>query len=104
MPQIPSPGSTLPGLASAVLAVGCTTGSASCATELFNTFKIGKKGVDNGVLMLISKGDRRVEIETGYGMEERLPDARAGAIIRSALTPRFQQGDFDGGTLAGLGR
>jgi uncharacterized protein len=89
-----------------VVTVPDTSGSSSpktFATELFNTFKIGKKGVDNGVLMLISKGDRRVEIETGYGMEERLPDARAGAIIRSAMTPRFKQGDFDGGTLAGVG-
>jgi uncharacterized protein len=73
------------------------------ATELFNTFKIGRKGIDNGVLMLISKGDRRVEIETGYGMEERLPDARVGAIISTAMLPRFKQGDFDNGTLAGVG-
>jgi len=89
-----------------VVTVPDTSGSSSpktFSTELFNTFKIGKKGVDNGVLMLISKGDRRVEIETGYGMEERLPDARAGAIIATAMLPRFKQGDFDGGTLAGVG-
>lgn len=73
------------------------------ATELFNTFKIGRKGIDNGVLMLISKGDRRVEIETGYGMEERLPDAKVGNIISTAMLPRFKEGDFDGGTLAGVG-
>jgi uncharacterized protein len=87
-----------------VVTVPDTSGSSSpktFATELFNTFKIGKKGVDNGVLMLISKGDRRVEIETGYGVEERLPDARVGAIISTAMLPRFKQGDFDSGTIAG---
>jgi uncharacterized protein len=89
-----------------VVTVPDTSGSSSpktFATELFNTFKIGKKGVDNGVLMLISKGDRRVEIETGYGMEARLPDAQVGAIISTAMVPRFKEGDFDGGTLAGVG-
>ena len=87
-----------------VVTVPDTSGSSSpktFATELFNTLKIGKKGVDNGVLMLISKGDRRVEIETGYGMEERLPDARVGTIIATAMLPRFREGDVDGGTLAG---
>lgn len=89
-----------------VVTVPDTSGSSSpksFASELFNTFKIGKKGIDNGVLMLISKGDRRVEIETGYGMEDRLPDARVGAIISTAMLPRFKEGDFDGGTLAGVG-
>lgn len=70
-------------------------------TKLFNYWGIGKKGKDNGVLFLISKGDRRVEIETGYGMETILPDAKVGNIIDSQITPRFKQGDFNGGTLAG---
>ncbi|WP_414590378.1 TPM domain-containing protein [Anabaena sp. CCY 9614] len=71
------------------------------ATELFNYWGIGKKGQDNGVLFLISVGDRRVEIETGYGVEAILPDAKVGNIINSKITPRFKQGDFSGGTLAG---
>jgi uncharacterized protein len=70
-------------------------------TKLFNYWGIGKKGKDNGVLLLISKGDRRVEIETGYGMEAILPDAKVGNIIETQITPRFKQGDFKGGTLAG---
>ncbi len=89
-----------------VVTVPDTSGSSSpkaFAIELFNTFKIGKKGIDNGVLLLISKGDRRVEIETGYGMEERLPDARVGTIISTSMMPRFKEGDFDGGSLAGVG-
>ncbi|WP_315788496.1 TPM domain-containing protein [Fischerella sp. JS2] len=71
------------------------------ATELFNNWGIGKKGQDNGVLFLISVGDRRVEIETGYGVEEILPDAKVGNIIDTQIIPRFKKGDFEGGTLAG---
>lgn len=71
------------------------------ATNLFNYWHIGKKGKDNGVLLLISKGERRVEIETGYGVEALLPDARIGNIIQQKITPRFKQRDFDGGALSG---
>jgi uncharacterized protein len=71
------------------------------ATELFNYWGVGKKGKDNGVLFLISVGDRRVEIETGYGVEAILPDAKVGNIIDSQIIPRFKKGDFAGGTLAG---
>ncbi|MGB3208864.1 MAG: TPM domain-containing protein [Crinalium sp.] len=71
------------------------------ATALFNRWHIGKKGKDNGVLLLISKGERRVEIETGYGVEAILPDAKVGDIIRQQITPHFKQADYDGGTLAG---
>ncbi|MEQ9625401.1 TPM domain-containing protein [Coleofasciculus chthonoplastes] len=70
-------------------------------TELFNHWGIGKANEDNGVLFLVSVGDRRVEIETGYGIEPILPDAQVGHIIENKITPRFKQGDFDGGVLAG---
>lgn len=70
-------------------------------TKLFNTWGIGQKGKNNGILLLISVADRRVEIETGYGMEEILPDAKVGQIIQQRITPKFKAGDFDGGTLAG---
>ena len=88
----------------AVVTVPETAPSASpkeFATTLFKYWGIGKKGQDNGVLLLISKGDRRVEIETGYGVEAILPDAKVGNIISTQITPRFKQGDFKGGTLAG---
>ncbi len=71
------------------------------ATTLFNYWHIGKADQDNGVLFLISKGDRRVEIETGYGIEPILPNTQVSTIIETQITPRFKQGDFDGGTLAG---
>ncbi|MBW4425603.1 MAG: TPM domain-containing protein [Nostoc desertorum CM1-VF14] len=71
------------------------------ATELFNFWGIGKKGKDNGILFLISVGDRRVEIETGYRVEAILPDAKVGNIIDTEIIPLFKKGDFEGGTLAG---
>jgi len=72
------------------------------ATTLFNYWGIGKKGINNGVLFLISKSERRVEIETGYGIEKILPNARIGKMIDQLIIPHFQQGDFTGGTLAGI--
>lgn len=71
------------------------------ATELFNTWKVGKKGIDNGVLFLVSKGDRRVEIETGYGLESILPDAFVGNIIDRIIIPRFKENNFEDGILSG---
>lgn len=71
------------------------------ATQLFNYWGIGKKGRDNGVLFLISKSDRRVEIETGYGIQKILTKARVGDIIYQQIVPRFKQGDFTGGTRVG---
>jgi uncharacterized protein len=71
------------------------------ATELFNYWHIGKKEQDNGILFLISKGDRRVEIETGNGMQTILPDAKVTELINTEMLPLFKKDDFDGGTLAG---
>lgn len=71
------------------------------ATQLFNYWGIGKAEINNGVLFLISTGDRRVEIETGYGIESILPDAQVGNIINTKITPQYKQGNFDRGTLDG---
>jgi uncharacterized protein len=71
------------------------------ATKLFNYWHIGKKEQDNGILFLISKGDRRVEIETGNGMQTILPDAKVTELINTEMLPLFKKNDFDGGTLAG---
>lgn len=71
------------------------------ATQLFNYWGIGKKGINNGVLFLISKSERRVEIETGKMIEAILPNASVGEIINKEIIPRFKQDDFAGGILAG---
>lgn len=74
------------------------------ATELFNRWGVGKRGVDNGVLMLVALQDRRVEIETGYGMESILPDGLVGAILDETVIPHFRRGDYAGGIIAGTER
>jgi len=63
---------------------------------------IGQRDKDNGALLLIARDERKVRIEVGYGLEDRLTDLLAGRIIDLEITPRFRRGDFDGGILAGV--
>lgn len=65
--------------------------------ELFATWGIGKKGKDNGVLILSAMEDRQIRIEVGYGLEGILPDAFCGRIIREVMVPEFKQGNFNEG-------
>jgi uncharacterized protein len=71
------------------------------AVKLFEKWGIGKKGKDNGILLLVSLNDRRVRIEVGYGLEGVINDGKAGEIIRNNIIPYFKQGDFSGGVLSG---
>ena len=64
--------------------------------------KIGRKGKDNGALLLVARNDRKARIEVGYGLEGALPDALAGQIIRKEIGPHFSRGDYYGGLLAGV--
>ena len=74
------------------------------AVRVQESWKLGRKGVDDGVLLLVAKDDRRLRIEVGYGLEGPLPDAVAKRIIEEDITPRFKQGDFYGGIRAGTDR
>jgi len=65
-------------------------------------WKVGQKGTDNGVILLVSKADRKIRIEVGYGLEGVLTDILAGQIIVNVITPRFKQNDFDGGFTDGV--
>ena len=65
-------------------------------------WKLGQKGTDNGVLMVVVPVDRKVRIEVGYGLEGTLTDAMSSRIIRAEMVPRFRSGDFAGGIAAGL--
>jgi uncharacterized protein len=65
-------------------------------------WKIGKKGFDNGAILVIAPKDKQLRIEVGYGLEGVLPDAIASRIIREVIVPRFQGGDFPGGVEAGV--
>lgn len=60
------------------------------ANEIFTKNKIGSKGNDNGVLILIAKNDRKLRIEVGYGLEGVLPDALCSSIIRNVIVPRLK--------------
>ena len=66
------------------------------------TWKIGKKGFDNGAILLVARDDRKLRIEVGYGLEGVLPDAIASRIIREVITPRFRSGDYAGGIDGGV--
>jgi uncharacterized protein len=74
------------------------------AVRVEEVWKLGRKGVDDGVLLLVAKDDRKLRIEVGYGLEGVLPDAVAKRIIEDDITPHFKQGDFYGGINAGLAR
>jgi uncharacterized protein len=69
------------------------------ATRLYETWGIGKKGQDKGVLILLAMKERRVRIETGYGVEGILPDGVVGEIIRLQVIPYLKQGDYGRGLL-----
>jgi uncharacterized protein len=74
----------------------------SFAVRVFEEWKLGRRGKDNGVLVVIASQDRRMRIEVGYGLEGNLTDLKAGRIIRNIMTPRFKANDFDGGVTRGV--
>jgi uncharacterized protein len=72
------------------------------AVKVFAAWKLGQKGKDNGVLIVVAPAERRMRIEVGYGLEGTLTDLLAGRIIRNVMTPRFKAGDYNGGVEAGV--
>lgn len=71
------------------------------AIRVADAWRIGQKGTDNGVILLISAQDRKMRIEVGRGLEGVLTDLLSGRIIRDEIAPRFRAGDMDGGVIAG---
>jgi uncharacterized protein len=65
-------------------------------------WKLGQKGTDNGVLLIVAIRDRKVRVEVGYGLEGALTDVRAARIIRDEIVPRFRAGDLPRGISAGV--
>jgi len=65
-------------------------------------WKIGQKGLDNGVILLISMKERKLRLEVGYGLEGALTDLKSSYIIRKLIVPSFKKGDFYKGILRGL--
>ena len=72
------------------------------ALRVVEAWQLGRKGVDDGALLLVAKQDRKLRIEVGYGLEGALNDATAKRIVSETISPRFKDGDFYGGIDAGL--
>ena len=72
------------------------------AVRVEEIWKLGRKGVDDGVLLLIAKDDHKLRIEVGYGLEGALPDVTAKRIIDESIAPHFKRGDFYWGINAGV--
>lgn len=72
--------------------------------RVVDAWKLGRKGVDDGVLLLVAKNDRTVRIEVGRGLEGALPDAIANRIVQQVIVPRFRNGDFYLGLVDGVDR
>jgi uncharacterized protein len=88
-----------------LLWIGQTTGGEPIepwAVRAFAAWRAGRKGLDDGVAVFILAADRKLRIEVGYGLEDRLPDAVAARIIGDQMIPRLRAGDQDGAARAGV--
>ena len=90
----------------AILIVPTTDGEAIAPFSLrvAEAWKIGRKKIDDGALLVIAKNDRHLRIEVGYGLEGALNDVTTKRIIDEVITPKFKSGDFAGGVSAGIDR
>jgi uncharacterized protein len=70
--------------------------------KVASTWQLGQKDKNNGILFLVAKGDRKMRIEVGYGLEAQLTDAQSGRILDNVVRPRFRDGDFGGGVSDGV--
>ena len=77
---------------------------AQYSIRVVDAWKLGRKGVDDGALLIVAVDDRAMRLEVGYGLEGVLPDAVAKRIVSDVITPYFRQGDYEGGLLAGVER
>ncbi len=89
-----------------MLIVPTTDGEAieQFSIRVAEAWKIGRKKIDDGALLVVAKNDRSLRIEVGYGLEGALTDATAKRIIDEDITPKFKSGDFAGGISAGVNR
>jgi len=87
--------------------IGRTTGDTPIedwAVRAFKAWRVGQKGIDNGLVVFVMAEDRKIRIEVGYGLESVVTDATSSQIIRDVMAPRIQAGDHDGAIVAGVGR
>ena len=72
------------------------------ARRVYDQWQLGRKKIDDGVLLVVAKDDRRLRIEVGYGLEGAVTDLQSGRIIREFITPYFKQDDYVGGINEGV--
>ena len=77
---------------------------AQYAIRVADQWKIGRKKIDDGLLLIVAKQDRKLRIEVGYGLEGAIPDLTAKRVINEVISPKFKQGDYFAGLDAGLDR
>lgn len=85
--------------------IGQTTGDTPLedwTVDAFRRWKVGRKGLDNGLVLFVFAADRKVRIEVGYGLEGNVPDIIASRILNDDVLPRIRAGDRDGAILAGV--
>jgi uncharacterized protein len=85
--------------------IGQTTGGTPIedwAVRAFEKWKVGRKGIDDGLVLFIMAQDRRLRFEVGYGLEAQVPDALASRVIEEIMVPRIRAGDQDGAVTAGI--
>jgi len=88
-----------------IVYIGQTTGDAPIedwAVRAFAKWKVGRKGMDDGLVLFIMAADRKLRFEVGYGLEPIVPDATASRVINEVMVPRIQAGDRDGAVTAGM--
>lgn len=74
------------------------------ARRVYDQWQLGRNGIDDGILLVVAKDDRRLRIEVGYGLEGAVTDLQAGRIIREFITPYFKQDDYVAGINQGVSK
>jgi uncharacterized protein len=85
--------------------VGKTTGKTQLedwTVRAFQAWRVGRNGLDDGLVLFLFADDHKARIEVGYGLEGQVPDAVASRIISEVMAPRIKAGDHDGATTAGV--
>ena len=88
-----------------IVYIAQTTGDAPIddwAVRAFKKWQVGRKGMDDGLVLFIMAADRKLRFEVGYGLEGQVPDAMASRIINDVMVPRIQAGDRDGAVATGI--
>ncbi len=88
-----------------IVYIGQTTGDAPIedwAVRAFEKWKVGRKGIDDGLVLFIMAADHKLRFEVGYGLEPVVPDIIAGRVINNVIVPRIRAGDNDGAVSAGM--